>query len=129
MAVTVSFDKCLACKENNATSANVCRKCKADLPWSKQYKAMQKSAAKASAAKAAATSASASGVQTAPMKASLNLPQIDGMLVFMWFVAFCMPLIGYFAWRSYAADDHEYSDSIRVAWILGLASHALRLFA
>ena len=117
MAVTISYGKCLACKENNAMTAEMCRKCSADLPWSKRKKAADKAAMKA----AVAPQVRAQAVAKSPA-----LPQIDGMLLFMAFVAFTMPVIGYFVWRSYADDDSEYTSVIGWASLLGLLAHIAR---
>jgi ribosomal protein L40E len=50
MATTLSFGKCAACGENNNMQAQTCRKCNADLPWSKAAKARTSGNVKAVAA-------------------------------------------------------------------------------
>ena len=113
MAVTVNFGKCESCKENNAMTNSVCRKCNADLPWSRKAKAVK--ATPAPAARAA--------VQTR------SLPEVNFGLWFMALLSFCAPVIGYFLWRSYSESDDRYASVIGWASMIGLLAHILRVVA
>jgi hypothetical protein len=120
MAVTVSFGKCAKCSENNAMTNSACRKCNADLPWSKQNKA---------AVKAASVKSPRAGAPRGVTKSAVKMPEVDGMLLFMVFIAFAMPVIGYFVWRSYSEDGSEYTTAIGWAASVGLVAHILRALA
>ena len=109
MAIKVEFGKCAKCNENNPKQLKICRKCSAPLPWAKASKPqISKAAASKSSTKSAASS-------------------IDWGMWGVGVFCFCIPLLGFFLYRSYSNNNDNKADAALIGAILGILAIIARV--
>jgi hypothetical protein len=110
MAMTLDFGKCVQCNNSNSKLLQDCRQCGAALPWAK--------VPKPKISRAPATRSGAVAI-----KPSL---QINWGLGAVGVFSFCVPIIGFFLYRSYTENGDEKATVALLGSILGILAIVAR---